>query len=251
MEPRRQIGPTGAVYLITPPAPVESDRIIDEYRRREKNVFASLYSMLRPANERTVHRLERALLRALRRGGVHDLGALRFLDVGCGTGGHILRWIQWGAQPERCSGVDLVRERLDAARHRLPSLVDLRVTDASTLPFADGAFDVTTQFTVFSSILDDAMQRAVAREMARVTRPGGLILSYDFWLNPTNPATCGVTVSRLRELFPTSTLWTQRITLAPPLARRVAAWSPILCGVLESLRLLNTHFLVLIQPPRP
>lgn len=209
-----------------------------------------IYGILRRSNQLVVHGIERALFNAFRRVGWLDLGSCRFLDVGCGTGGTLLRWIQWGASPENCYGIDLVPHRLEQAKQRLPEAVHLFNGDASGLPFPDHTFDVTSQMVVLSSVLDDGMQEAICREMIRVTRPAGIILSYDFWLNPTNPATRGVRMARLRELFPGCSFYTQRITLAPPIVRRLASFSPLLCRGLEGLKLLNTHYLVLIKPPQ-
>lgn len=230
---------------------MKRDRLIEEVRAWDARTDPRLYSILRRANALAVHGLERTVLRCLARAGIRDLERKRFLDVGCGLGGQLLRWIQWGARPENCHGVDLVAERLAQARHRLPPAATLLNADAGCLPFPDLAFDVVSQLTVLSSIPDDPMQEAVAREMLRVTRPDGLILSYDFWLNPINPATRGVRVSRLRRLFPGCRFDVHRITLAPPIARRLAPVSPLLCRVLEGLKLLNTHRLVLIRPARP
>lgn len=227
---------------------MESERIIAEYVAREKEGRDSVYSMLRRVNQLNAHSFDRALFSVFRQAGYNALSGKRFLDVGCGTGGLLLRWIQWGASPENCHGIDLVPHRLEQARQRLPTAIHLAIGDASQLPFPDGAFDVTSQLTVLSSILDDGMQKAVAREMLRVTKPDGMIISYDFWVNPTNPATRGVSVRRLRALFPSCKLYVQRITLAPPIARRLAPMSPLLCRGLESLKLFNSHYLVMIKP---
>jgi SAM-dependent methyltransferase len=227
---------------------MEQDRIISEYKTRESRGDAGRYSMLGPANELNVHGLEHKLLGILRAARFGSLEDLEFLDVGCGTGGQLLRWIQWGAKADHCAGIDLVAHRLEQARLRLPAAVRLVEGDASQIPFASESFDVTTQFTMFSSILDDAMQAAVAREMLRVTKRGGMILSYDFWINPSNPATKGIRVARLRELFPDCQVSAQRITLAPPIGRRLAPISPVLCRLLEGLKLLNSHFLAIIRP---
>lgn len=229
---------------------MEPERIIAEYVTREKEGRDSAYGILRRVNQINAHSFERALFSVFRQAGYEDFSDKIFLDIGCGTGGLLLRWIQWGASPENCRGIDLVPHRLEQARQRLPAAVHLLADDASRLPFPDTMFDVTSQLTVLSSILDDDMQHAVAREMLRVTKPDGIIISYDFWLNPTNPATRGVGVRRLRELFPNCELYTQRITLAPPIARRLAPWAPWLCRLLESLKLLNSHYLVMIKPAR-
>ena len=42
------------------------------------------------------------------------------------------------------------------------------------------SFDLLLQSPVFTSILDQAMKERVAAEMMRVSKPGGLILWYDF-----------------------------------------------------------------------
>jgi SAM-dependent methyltransferase len=56
-------------------------------------------------------------------------------------------------------------------------LMDLRFVevcaDALALPFADGVFDVAVHFHVFEHIPDD---RGAMREVARVLRPGGLMI---------------------------------------------------------------------------
>ena len=84
--------------------------------------------------------------------------------------------------------------------------------------------------------------------MMRVVKAGGLILSYDFWLNPTNPQTRGIRPSEIRRLFPGCRFEFQRITLAPPIARRSVPISWLLSAFLEKLSLFNSHYLVAIQP---
>jgi hypothetical protein len=76
-----------------------------------------------------------------------------------------------------------------------------------------------------------------------------LILSYDFWLNPTNRQTRGLQPAEIRSLFPGCRFAFERITLAPPITRRLASlpggWG--LCLFLESLKIFNTHYLVAIR----
>jgi hypothetical protein len=76
-----------------------------------------------------------------------------------------------------------------------------------------------------------------------------LILWYDFWLNPTNKQTRGIRPPEIRRLFPGCGFEFHRITLAPPLARRIVPISWLLAALLEKLKLLNTHYLVAIQHP--
>jgi len=68
-----------------------------------------------------------------------------------------------------------------------------RCGDASRLPFKDGSFDIVMQFTVFTSILDREVKKAVATEMLRVLKADGIILWYDYHMNnPKNPDVKGI-----------------------------------------------------------
>jgi hypothetical protein len=48
-----------------------------------------------------------------------------------------------------------------------------------------------------------------------------MILRYDFRLNPTNPQTRGIRPKEIKRLFPGCAFEFHKITLAPPLARRI------------------------------
>lgn len=103
----------------------------------------------------------------------------RALDVGCGAGHWGQRLLPHLAPDARLVGVD--REpaflRLAAARaaeRGIAERVELRAATAEALPFADGSFDLVTCQTALIHVRDAA---AVLREMARVARPGGLVLA--------------------------------------------------------------------------
>jgi len=52
-----------------------------------------------------------------------------------------------------------------------------------------------------------------------------MIIIYDFtWNNPANRDVRKVTSSNIQRLFPSATIQTCRLTLAPPIARRIPAW---------------------------
>ena len=66
------------------------------------------------------------------------------------------------------------------------------------------------------------MKQAIAREMLRVLKPQGSILWYDFFMdNPRNSNVRGIGRRELASLFPDCRIWLRRVTLAPPLARRI------------------------------
>ena len=124
----------------------------------------------------------------------------RILDVGCGFGQDLDRWIEAGWRSERLAGVDLSAERVQRAREALPG-VDIRLGNGAELPHADDAFDVATAVTVFSSILERSLRRTLFEEMQRVVRPGGLVMVYDFVIRkPTNPNVRGLSRKVLAEL---------------------------------------------------
>jgi ubiquinone/menaquinone biosynthesis C-methylase UbiE len=137
-------------------------------------------------------------------------------------------------------------DRLEEAHTFLPHLA-LSNADGQYLPYAAQSFDLIVQFTVFSSILDERVRVNLGHEMLRVLKPGGVILWYDFWLNPTNPQTRGIRPGEIRSLFPNCQYEFHKITLAPPITRRVVPVSWALALLLESLKIFNTHFLVTIH----
>ena len=93
------------------------------------------------------------------------------------------------------------------------------------LPFEDGTFDVATASTVLSSVLDRSVQQAIVREMRRVVRPGGLVVTYDFVIrNPRNPAVRAMPVSRLTEAAGATPDGSERLS---PLVYLVAAGAAV------------------------
>jgi len=226
----------------------ELARITEEYHRRAtgQRVPPGAYSLFNDAALLHVHGIERALLDLLRRHRFTDLSEATVLDIGCGSGSHLRRLLDYGALPEHLTGIDLLPERIERAR-RLNPAIHWICGSAHELPFADAHFDLVTTYTMFISILDEPLRRRIAAEMWRVLKPGGMVIVYDFAFdNPRNPAVRGITRRHIRSLFaaPDARFDIRRVTLAPPLARRVAPRSRLLALALEHLKLLNTHLLV-------
>jgi SAM-dependent methyltransferase len=92
----------------------------------------------------------------------------RFLDSGCGTGNNLEHLGRRG----RAVGVDLSEDAIRFCRGRGVTVVRAELT---ALPFQDGAFDGVTSLDVLYHrwVADD---RDAVRELARVLRPGGLLL---------------------------------------------------------------------------
>jgi SAM-dependent methyltransferase len=90
------------------------------------------------------------------------------LDIGCGDG-HFASLLF--DQPVEC-GIDLSISRLTRARDS-GAYRDLKVADATRLPFGAGSFGTVFSNSVLEHIPD---VEAVCREVARVLRPGGQLV---------------------------------------------------------------------------
>jgi SAM-dependent methyltransferase len=94
----------------------------------------------------------------------------RALDVGCGPGALTAQLVvRLGA--DAVVAIDPSASFVAAARQRLPE-VDVRSGVAESLPFPDRSFDVVLAQLVVHFMTDPV---AGLREMARVTRPGGIV----------------------------------------------------------------------------
>jgi SAM-dependent methyltransferase len=227
--------------------PDEPRAIAQRYARRQ---VGDRYNPLRPEVLHARQERERALADLLSRHVQRPLAELDVLEVGCGGGDNLLELIRLGCDPARLFGNELLPERAAAARLRLPASVAVHEGDALQMPLPDAHFDLVLQYTVFSSILDDAFQAQLAARMWQWLRPGGAIVWYDFTVNnPRNPDVRGVPLARVRALFPQARVDARRVTLAPPISRRVARLHPGACNFFNMLPLLRTHSLAWIAKP--
>ncbi|HKD36808.1 MAG TPA: class I SAM-dependent methyltransferase, partial [Pirellulales bacterium] len=225
--------------MMTAEPQTESERILREYERREREIADDFYSLAKPANLFNHQGQQRAVLAALRKSGMLPLADRRILDIGCGPGRWLSHFETLEAPRVNLSAIELDPRRAAVARERFPG-ADIRVGDASRLPWGDESFDLVSQSTVFTSILDPGMRAAVAAEMLRVLKPRGIIIWYDFLFdNPRNANVRGVRKREIARLFLGCSVRLNRMTLAPPIARRIVPFSWPLARALEQLRVLN------------
>lgn len=223
----------------------DRERLKTEYARRARDPrYAEWYASTNAANRFIEQDRDAAIKKAFDEFPQLLSPTARVLDVGCGAGGELAK-LQQQQNVQNLFGVDLLWERVRRGKEQYP-LLNLFWSDASHLPFRDGAFDLAMQFTMFSSILDDALRRRIACEMLRVLKPRGAVLWYDYFFNPTNAQTRGIGKRELRALFPKCSFHVWRVTLAPPLARWVAPRSMAWCARLNRLPWLRSHYLALV-----
>jgi len=94
----------------------------------------------------------------------------RALDVGCGPGA-LTAVLAERLGPDSVFAVDPSPSFVAALRERLPQ-VDVQTGSAEQLPFADDTFDLVLAQLVVIFMQDP---KAGLTEMARVTRPGGIV----------------------------------------------------------------------------
>jgi len=229
----------------------EQAAIRERYSRRERTDRLPTYTLFDPFTLMAEHEKDRAIIAVLRQAGVVErLEDGTVLDVGCGTGSNLLRFVRLGFRPENMVGSDLLEQRIVRARELLPAKVRLIAGDACEHDFATRTFDVVCLFTVFSSILDDRFQHRLADTCWQRVSPGGGILWYDFtYNNPRNPDVKGVSLRRLRALFPEAAVQARRVTLVPPLGRRLCRWWQRGYGLLNSVPFLRSHLLAWLGKP--
>lgn len=220
----------------------ETKAVVERYARR---AVGDRYSFANPDVWQTVQERQRVMLRLLSRYlNWADVASTSLVEVGCGSGGNLLELLRVGFQPQHLTGLELLPERAAQARHVLPADLAVYPGDAFLAPLAPLSQDVVYQSVVFSSLLDDAFQAKLAERMWSWVRPGGGVLWYDFiYDNPANRDVRGVPMRRVRELFPEAVIDARRVTLAPPISRRVCRLHSAAYPLFNALPLLRTHVL--------
>jgi ubiquinone/menaquinone biosynthesis C-methylase UbiE len=229
------------------PTDSEVRRLIQVYKAyNESPDIQAQWSYDNPGNRAILRERERTLAQLLERRGLLPLHGRSVLEVGCGSGAILASLLRLGARTEDLHGIDLLAERIDAAKKRYPG-IDFRAANGEQLDFPDAQFNLVLLFTVFSSILDSHMARNVAAEVTRVLKVGGAVIWYDFrYNNPNNPHVRGMNVAAIHTAFPEFDVDLHTITLLPPLARRLGRATPVLYPLLGRVPLLRTHYLGLL-----
>lgn len=217
----------------------ETERVRERYARRSMR-----YDPMSRWVYMSRQELERALIRVLTRELRAPVSETRLLEIGCGVGSNLLQFLRLGFRPDLLAGIELLEDRVRAARQVLPQSLEVRQGDALAATLPDAGFDVVFQSLVFSSILDDGFRSRLAARMWQLVKVGGGVLWYDFiYDNPANADVKGVPISEVRRLFPGGKVQVSRVTLAPPISRRVVTLTPDLYSLFNAMPFLRTHIL--------
>lgn len=105
---------------------------------------------------------------------------IHVLDVGCGTGTNLMLYHEAGCN---VFGIDLSPAMVEIARKKLGNRADIRLGDASKMPYSDDSFDLVTAFFILHE-MPNRIRPAVISELARVVKHDGRILVIDYHLGP-------------------------------------------------------------------
>jgi ubiquinone/menaquinone biosynthesis C-methylase UbiE len=108
----------------------------------------------------------------------------RVLDLGCGIGNILIALAERIPFEQPAVGVDVSPALIELGKREvhdagLDGRINLEIAPATSLPFDDGRFDVVLTSHVIKHLDSDALHRAL-REVARVLRPGGRFLLWEF-----------------------------------------------------------------------
>ena len=170
------------------------------------------------------------------------------LDLGSGELFWTRQFLDLGITTQNCIAVDMLDWRLKSGRKEFGPIPAVTAS-ASELPFQDESFDLVSQLTMMTSVLDQDLRREIAAEMIRVLKPGGYLLWYDFrYNNPANPHTRAIDFSELKSFYDPLPIKCERLTLLPPLARKIGGAGDQLLNLLHHLPILRSHILAFIGP---
>jgi ubiquinone/menaquinone biosynthesis C-methylase UbiE len=108
-----------------------------------------------------------------------DQRKVKLADIACGTG-RFLHFVKQAYPKLNVTASDLSTAYLKAAETHLRAWPDIEYVPANAekLPFEDGALDVVTSIYLFHEV-PPKVRRIIAREFARVLKPGGRLIFMD------------------------------------------------------------------------
>jgi len=149
--------------------PVEKQAI--EFHTKRVDLFEQRYEIYKENPYQTTFtygrmKIEQTLARFM----ADRPGSQRILDVGCGTGFNLARFLRAG---HRCWGLDASPEMAWRARQNVPDC-PIILGDVRTLPFVNDFFDVVLVIEVLRYLSNPA---SAVQEFFRILKPGGFCVA--------------------------------------------------------------------------
>jgi ubiquinone/menaquinone biosynthesis C-methylase UbiE len=181
---------------------------------------------------------EDSVISALRKAAL-DKERAKILDVGCGGGGSLTRFMQLGFVPSNLYGIDIINTRIEDGKTMYPNF-NLICDNATSMPYESNYFDLTFESTMFVQITDEQMSQNISNEMLRVTQKGGYILLIDWrYSKPGNRDYLGLSTKRIQKLFSVNSsseiICQKRGALVPPVGRTISKHFPPIYFLLRSV----------------
>jgi len=221
----------------------EIDKIKERYKSRQTAEIKSKYAQGNTYSKNIVK--ERELLYAsVLTNKFAKIEDIKLLEIGAGEGLNLNGFMSLGIPKENITINELLEDRVVVLKQNYP---DIKAYSGNALDIPSSEqFDVVFQSTVFTSILDKALKQHIANKMLELVKPNGIILWYDFvYDNPNNKDVKGVSKQEIRQLFAkASKITIKKVTLAPPIGRRVGNLYGILNGLFPFLR---SHVVAVIE----
>lgn len=167
------------------------------------------------------------------------------LEVGAGVGGNLLFLNRTGVLRRNLYANEMDKDRLNWLKENFlqENIFPGNIIHADI----QKKFDIVMQLTVFSSIPRDEDRRSVAERMRSLLKPNGVIVWYDFMFDsPNNSEVKKVTKAQIQSYFPGASIAFRRVTLAPPIARKVGRAYNLFNMLFPFLR---THLVAVIHYP--
>ncbi|MBU8909884.1 MAG: class I SAM-dependent methyltransferase [Desulfobacterales bacterium] len=102
------------------------------------------------------------------------------LEVGCGTGTNLKFYQQAGCEAH---GIDLSPAMVKVARKKLGEQADIRLGDASRMPYTDGCFDLVIVMLTLHE-MHSSIRPLIIDEMVRVMKQDGRLVFVDYHPGP-------------------------------------------------------------------
>ena len=162
----------------------------------------------------------------------------KILDVGGGGGAGLLRYIQAGFNPKNLYLVDIIEDRVNEAKNKLPSVISAIHGDASDLnAFESKFFDVVTSSTMFIQLTDEILANKIGCEMVRVLKDDGRLLIFDWKYDFFREGYMAVNNARLIRIFGNDVIIkvTFKGQLLPPIGRFFSQYASSLYFLIQKL----------------